>query len=71
MDLAQQLCLWADELRAVASNGLQFNWPVQIRVPLPLDSGTAGAPGAIRTRSLRIRSPTLCPIELRGQLMYN
>ena len=25
MDLAQQLCLWADELRAVASNGLQFN----------------------------------------------
>jgi hypothetical protein len=25
MNLAQQLCLWADELRAVASNGLQFN----------------------------------------------
>jgi len=25
MDLAQQLCLWADELRAVASNGLRFN----------------------------------------------
>jgi hypothetical protein len=25
MDLAQQLCLWADELRAAAGNGLQFN----------------------------------------------
>ena len=25
MDLAQQLSLWADELRAVASNGLQFS----------------------------------------------
>ena len=25
MDLAHQLCLWADELRAVASNGLQFS----------------------------------------------
>ena len=25
VDLAQRLCLWADELRALASNGLQFN----------------------------------------------
>ena len=25
MDLAHQLCLWADELRAAAGNGLQFN----------------------------------------------
>jgi ADP-ribose pyrophosphatase YjhB (NUDIX family) len=25
MDLAQQLCLWADELRAIAGNGLQFS----------------------------------------------
>ena len=25
MDLAQQLCLWADELRAMASNALQFD----------------------------------------------
>ena len=25
MDLGQQLCLWADELRAVASNGLHFS----------------------------------------------
>jgi hypothetical protein len=31
----------------------------------------AGAPGAIRTHSLRIRSPTLYPIELRGQFVYN
>ena len=40
-------------------------------VPPLFDGGIGGAPGAIRTRSLRIRSPTLYPIELRGQLMYN
>ncbi len=47
-------------MRAMASNN---------ESPATSWRGTAGAPGAIRTRNLRIRSPTLCPIELRGQYM--
>ncbi len=37
------------------------------RISPPVLYSDSSAPGAIRTRNLRIRSPTLYPIELRGQ----